>query len=211
MNTNPDATTKEKILDVSMDLFAQKGFKEVTMREIAKEVGIKASSLYKHYENKDDILSSIFALFREKIGQTAFPKEALQQYIGAVSPETYLNEAFALFKQVMWAPLTVKIAKIITIEQQRNRSVREFFMRELIEKPNRTLQYVFDLMIEHGTIEAADTRVLAEEYSAYIIYLFFEQNFLQDGPNLDEIEKKMAQHNTFYANRILKRKGDNQK
>lgn len=208
MNQEQDLSTKEKILNASIDLFAGKGFKDVTVRDIARVVGIKASSLYKHYENKADILESIFDLFREKIGQAAIPEEQLKQYIKTVSPERYLNESFDMFKQVMWSPLTVKIAKIITIEQQRNQSVRQFFMEELIEKPIQALRYVFDLMVENGAIGTVDTRVLAEEYSSYIIYLYFEQNFLNESLSLDEIERKMQQHNDFYAD-ILKRKGIN--
>ncbi len=207
MDQGPDLSTKEKILHVSIDLFAQKGFKDVTVRDIAKAVGIKASSLYKHYENKNDILENIFGLFREMIGRTAFPKENLRQYIETVSPEKYLNESFALFKQVMWAPLTVKIAKIITIEQQRNHSVRQFFREELIEKPIQTLRNVFDIMAETGAIDkGTDTRALAEEYSSYIICLYFEQNFLNESLSLNEIERKMKQHNDFYAHYILKGK-----
>jgi AcrR family transcriptional regulator len=209
MDIKQDLTTREKILDVSIDLFAQKGFRDISVREIAKAVGIKASSLYKHYENKEDILESIFTLFREKIVQTSYPKEELRRYINAVPPMQYLDESFQLFKQVMWSPLTLKIAKIITIEQQRNQSVRKFFVQELIEKPNETLRYVFDLMVENGSIHPLDTRVLAEEYNSYIIFLFFEQNFLHESINLDEIERKMKQHNEFYAHNILNGKGAN--
>lgn len=211
MNQNMELTTKEKILDVSIDLFAKKGFKDVTVREIAEAVGIKASSLYKHYESKEDILESIFVMFKEKIGQTVFPKEELRQYINTVSPERYLNESFDKFKQVMWAPEVVKIAKIITIEQQRNQSVRQLFVREFIEIPNQIVQYAFDLMVDNGSIDPIDTRVLAEEYNSYIISLYFEQNFLRDDLSIDEIEIKMKQHNDFYAHHILKRKEENQK
>lgn len=52
MNQSLELTTKEKILDVSIDLFAQKGFKDVTVREIAEALGIKASSLYKQERGK---------------------------------------------------------------------------------------------------------------------------------------------------------------
>lgn len=209
MNQSLELTTKEKILDVSIDLFAQKGFKDVTVREIAEAVGIKASSLYKHYESKEDILESIFVMFKEKIGQTVFPKEELRQYINTISPERYLNESFDKFKQVMWALEVVKIAKIITIEQQRNQSVRQFFVREFIENPNKTMQYAFELMQENGSIEPTDTRVLAEEYNSYIVSLYFEQNFLRENLSLDEIEIKMKQHNDFYAHHVLTRKEEN--
>lgn len=206
MNQSRDLSTKEKILHASIDLFAGSGYKEVTVRDIARVVGIKASSLYKHYENKEAILESIFDLFKKMIEQTEFSQEELKGYIQTVSPEKYLNDSFALFKQVMWAPLTIKIAKIITREQQHSHSIRQFFIQEIIQKPVQSLQYVFNLMQENGSLDVKDTRVLAEEYSSYIIYLYFEQNFLNESINLDEIERKMNQHNNFYAQYILKRK-----
>ena len=211
MNDMQEMPTKEKILQVSIDLFAEKGYKEISVREIAKAVGIKASSLYKHYENKEDILESIFALFKEKMMQANFPQEELKQYVNSVSPATYFYESFALFKKIMWAPLFVKIARIITIEQQRSQSVRKFFLKELIEKPIQTLQTVLDIMMENGSIGPVDSRVAAEEYASYIVYLFFEQNFLKDHLSLEDIDKKMMQHNDFFVNVVLKKKEDYQK
>ena len=41
--------TKERILEEALSLFSKKGFKAVTVEEIAQKVGIKAPSLYKHY------------------------------------------------------------------------------------------------------------------------------------------------------------------
>lgn len=211
MNQSRDLTTKERILRVSIDLFARKGFKDVSVREIAAAVGIKASSLYKHYESKEDILDNIFIMFREKIAQTVFSKEKLRENISIISPERFLKESFDKFKLVMWNPEVVKIARIITLEQQRNQSVRQFFVRELIENPNQILRYAFDLMVENGLIDPVDTGVLAEEYNAYIVCLYFEQNFLSESLSFDEIERKMEQHNEFYARHILIRKGESRK
>ena len=208
MNKGQERSTKEKIMLASIDLFAEKGYKEISVREIAKAVGIKASSLYKHYENKEDILESIFAMFQEKMGQTAFPQEELKGYVNSVSPETYFYESFELFKKIMWAPVFVKIARIITIEHRRSQSVRKFFLEELIEKPAQMLRDVLDIMTENGSIGRVDTRVAAEEYTSYIVYLFFEQNFLKESLSLEEIERKMAQHNDFFVHTILKKKED---
>lgn len=44
--------TKEKIFNVSLDLFSQKGYDSVSLREIAEEVGIKKSSIYSHYSSR---------------------------------------------------------------------------------------------------------------------------------------------------------------
>ncbi len=52
--------TKEKILDAAIDLFAARGYDHVSIRGIAAAVGIKESSIYKHYSGKDEILGKIF-------------------------------------------------------------------------------------------------------------------------------------------------------
>lgn len=111
--------------------------------------------------------------------------------------------------KVMWSPEVVKIAKIITIEQQRNRSVRDFFLTELIEKPTQTLKRALDIMVRRGKIDATNTQVVAEEYNAYIVCLYYEQNFLKENLSLEEIERKMRRHNAFYASHVLKKKEDN--
>ena len=51
--------TKEKIFDVSLDLFSKKGYANVFVADIAEAVGIKAPSLYKHYKSKQDIFNAI--------------------------------------------------------------------------------------------------------------------------------------------------------
>ena len=56
-------TTKEKILEVSLALFAQKGYSNVYVNEIALAVGIKAPSLYKHFKNKQDIFDCCIKVF----------------------------------------------------------------------------------------------------------------------------------------------------
>ncbi|MBP7175607.1 MAG: TetR/AcrR family transcriptional regulator [Thermoclostridium sp.] len=206
MEQKDSIKTKDKILQASIDLFAEKGYGNVSMREIAKEVGIKASSLYKHYESKNDILESIFQLFQESLSLTNLPAVGLKDYLKTVSAEEYLNQGFELFRQTMWAPTILKISRIITTEQQRNQSVKNFFVEEMIRKPHVLMQQVFDMMIENGSVEPIDTTVAAEEYNAYIIYLYFEQNYLKDAPDVTEIEQKMKQHNAFFANHVLKAK-----
>ena len=58
-----EKTTKEKIFDVSLELFSQKGFNNTSVREIAREVGIKESSIYNHYSSKQAIMNDILGTF----------------------------------------------------------------------------------------------------------------------------------------------------
>lgn len=51
--------TKEKIMNESLRMFSERGYRDVTMAQIATAVGIKAPSIYKHFPSKRSILDSI--------------------------------------------------------------------------------------------------------------------------------------------------------
>ena len=51
--------TKERIIDVALELFAQSGYLGTSMSDIAKQLGITKGALYKHYTGKQEILDSI--------------------------------------------------------------------------------------------------------------------------------------------------------
>ncbi|MEM7185119.1 MAG: TetR/AcrR family transcriptional regulator [Bacteroidota bacterium] len=51
------ATRKEEIIQVASQLFKEKGYSAVSMRDIAQAMGMKAASLYNHIESKQEILS----------------------------------------------------------------------------------------------------------------------------------------------------------
>ncbi|WP_062052730.1 TetR/AcrR family transcriptional regulator [Aquimarina longa] len=50
---------KKEIISAASILFKEKGYSAVTMRDLAKAMGIKAASLYNHIQSKQEILSTI--------------------------------------------------------------------------------------------------------------------------------------------------------
>jgi len=55
-----DETTVRRILEAAYELFAEKGYRGSSMREIAERSGIKAGSIYNHFKNKEDIFEAVF-------------------------------------------------------------------------------------------------------------------------------------------------------
>ncbi|MCL2226158.1 MAG: TetR/AcrR family transcriptional regulator [Oscillospiraceae bacterium] len=55
--------TKEKILKVAARMFSERGYDKVTTREISKDIGINAASIYHHFASKEDILNSLYSLY----------------------------------------------------------------------------------------------------------------------------------------------------
>ena len=54
-------STRDRILDVAERLFAQKGFAGTVVRDIAREAGLTAPSLYNHFEGKQALYEAVLA------------------------------------------------------------------------------------------------------------------------------------------------------
>jgi AcrR family transcriptional regulator len=68
--SSPD--TRERILDVALDLFIEKGYDKSSLREIAEQLGVTKAALYYHFRSKQDILMALHyrlhEVFKEAIG-----------------------------------------------------------------------------------------------------------------------------------------------
>ncbi|MBN1573711.1 MAG: TetR/AcrR family transcriptional regulator [Deltaproteobacteria bacterium] len=51
---------REMILSAALKLFAEKDYKSVTVREIAKEAGMSPGTIYRYYQNIDDLFMDVF-------------------------------------------------------------------------------------------------------------------------------------------------------
>ena len=70
-----DASTREKILDVALDLFTDQGFDGTSMREIAERLHISKPAIYYHFASKEEILMALHLRLHE-FGKTALARLA---------------------------------------------------------------------------------------------------------------------------------------
>src|SRR5215211_2912754 len=59
--------TKERVLRAAVALADEGGIEALSMRRLAKQLGVEAMSLYNHVANKDEILDGIVDLVVEEI------------------------------------------------------------------------------------------------------------------------------------------------
>ena len=115
-------STKEKILDTALTLFAEIGYNGTSVEQIASIVGIKAPSLYKHYKGKEDILNALIDSAEVRYDEL-FGSE---NHIGKIpeNREEFINVTMGRVSFTMKDPVIRKIRMLLVQEQFRNESMR---------------------------------------------------------------------------------------
>lgn len=65
--TAESRTRRTELLAIAAQLFADKGFRNTTVRDIADAAGILSGSLYHHFDSKESMVDEILSTFQEEL------------------------------------------------------------------------------------------------------------------------------------------------
>ena len=192
--------TRDRIIEAAIDLFSERGFNDVSVREITRAVGIKESSLYNHFASKQEILDEIIGYLERQLARTALPEEKVVEMVGDMSADDFLNLSIMAFKEYMGNRSMIKIWRILSIERFRNSTANEFFKKFLIDDAIRYQEKIFGIMMDRGLIKRFDPNLLAREFYSHTIYLYFRFFEVEGDMNPAEnpdIQRMVAEHVNF--------------
>ncbi len=176
---------KDKIFDISIDLFSQYGYDGVSIRQIASEVGIKESSIYNHYSNKQEILTTILNYYVEEMVREDIPIEQASLNLDK-GFDFFYNAGCDAFLSKLKEDKMMKITRLLFIESYHNDEVRDFLKKSIIEAPVEGWMNLFNLMKSKDIIKKdCDVRQLSESFFYYGMFLLFE-HFILNYPEDDE-------------------------
>jgi AcrR family transcriptional regulator len=113
-----ESSTREKILDIALELFSTQGYDKTSLREIAERLGFSKAAIYYHFASKEDILLALHKRLHD------FGREALET-LGQVGATTEV-----------WAELLDKLTgemlehRSLFILHERNQAAFEALHRE---------------------------------------------------------------------------------
>ncbi len=165
--------TKAKIMDVALHMFSERGYEAVSIRDICREVGIKESTLYYHFKNKQDILDSLFIRFEEHVNSLLNVLHSPDAWNNSKRPSFEWIDIY-FFDRYLLDPFCNRIMRLMLIEQSHNKEIQQKYNRWLFEEPRRIEMSVFETLSQLGVMSADLAEQTGKNFYAYITMLVFK-------------------------------------
>jgi AcrR family transcriptional regulator len=169
--------TKEKILAESLKLFAAKGYRAATVRDIAGAIGIKQSALYNHFKNKDEILESLV----EELTTSAITR----LFANFTAPESYkqgkslLLSIATTFKLISFDVQNEALFKLLMQEIFNNERIREIYNEYFYQENVKKLSSYLFAMMQDEMVVSSDPLLLANEFFAPLFFYQMQISLLK--------------------------------
>jgi len=172
-------TTKQRILYEALTLFSTNGFDGVSVKEIADAVGIKDSSLYKHFKSKQEIFDILLEETNRKFEETVSFYRLPQGEIEKVTKEYGRNDLIwlkkaceAVFLFFLKDPLASKFRRMLMIEQYKNKDAAKTFRSWFADDAIEFQTALFTEMMRQGYFRKAPPHTIAMQfYSPFYMLL----------------------------------------
>lgn len=191
-------STKERALSAALELFGSKGYDAVSMNDIAAAVGIRAPSLYKHFQSKEALFTAAAPAAREHYqalwadvaaGQSRMERDV--RTLGNLSAERLEQDTLP------W----------VQTQLTQGRGFRAFVtqsgeaLRWLWDEPLALYEGLFSRLIEAQILKRGDPHVMAVEYLAPIFHLISlaDRDERRQGTVVEEARKHMRQFHRAFA------------
>ncbi len=193
-------STKERILDAALSLFAENGYNGTSVEQIAGIVGIKAPSLYKHFKGKEDILNALIdsaeVRYEEMFGS--------EKHIGKIpeSREEFIKVTMGRISFTMRDPIIRKTRKFLVQEQFRNERISEVTTMHQLDGIQRMYAKIIQGMMDKEIVKQDDPELLSAELTAPAVLQIARSDRQQkyEKEALESIEKHLRHFCDVYMN-----------
>jgi len=163
-------TTREKIVETALELFSRRGYDGVSMRDIARTVGIRESSLYNHFESKraifDEIVDFCVQQSEDYFRESALPYDegddtAVYQGIGIERLHELIERTFRFFFDDPW---NARFRRLLLISQYADPRCRDIYRQLYRDKCIQVQAYIFAALMDAGELRREDPLAVAVEF-----------------------------------------------
>lgn len=166
--------TKDRIMYVAMDLISAKGFKAVTIKEVANGAGVSEMTVFRKFTNKKNLLMEAFARF-----SVSFPfQEVFEDQLTGDPDVDLLNICRAHYRHL---EQNRRLLNIFLKEDNNIPELRAKIRQFPVEMKKHLIAY-FEEMQEAGKLPPGDAEKQYSCFSAIAVGQFWWRLFVNDNP-----------------------------
>jgi AcrR family transcriptional regulator len=179
-------------LEAGLRVFAERGFHRATIKEIAREAGIKSSALiYWYFEDKDDLFRAVLTEFSPLVRQLGNPAALMDR-----PPEEVLSLLARSHLDSYDDPVVVRMLRISLSEAALNPETNSRFLEEAQKVVLEFFVAYLEYQVELGRLRTHDPQSSARSFfGPLIIYVLSREIFphLKEGlPDKEQYIKEVV-------------------
>ena len=208
--------TREKIIYEALSLFSVNGYDAVSIRRIASAVGIKESSIYNHFKNKQDILNKIIdetlRRYYHALESVQLPQsedDNVAEFYNNIGDEEFLDICSKIFLFYLKDDYISKLRRLLTIEQYSNEEIGEIFRNVFIDRVLETQRQVLQKFIDSGRFIDGDSYTMALHFYSPVFLLLYKYDNCPESEEqaISALKKHANQYNAIYRRNSIERGG----
>jgi AcrR family transcriptional regulator len=140
---------REQIVGAATRVFAEKGFRRATTREVARAAGVSEGTIYNYFEDKDALLLAILDRLNETERRAADFEEGMATDFPGFLREYLRRRMFMIWKNR-------EVFRIILSEMLVNAELRDIYLRRVVEPTMSIAEENFRSRVEQGEVRETD-------------------------------------------------------
>ena len=199
--------TKRRILEEALTLFSEKGYANVYVANIAERVGIKAPSLYKHFQSKQAIFDAIIGEMNSRFLEEAKALRIAGNDAAAdagiyrnLSEEQLVRLGTDLFLYQLHDDYARRIRRMLTMEQFRDPALGAVYTKQYIDAPLAYEGAMLKIMAEQGVLQTDNPEIMTLHFFApfYMLIAVCDREPEREPEAIRILENHIRQFNQLY-------------
>ena len=177
-----ETSTRDKVIFEAMKLFASGTYGSVSMRDIANAAGIRESSLYYHFRNKQDIFDSVLECGEKRCTQMFENLSNSASNTGSpVSAERLIMLAITVMNFFMADEQSKLFRRMLIIGQYSDERLKHCFRSIYINQP---LGFFTQIFSANGTGAVSPDELSREFYSPLYLLICSSDSIAETLPEI---------------------------
>lgn len=170
----PTEERRSQILEAALKVFAEKGFKGATNKDIADAAGVSPGLIYFYFDNKEDLF---FAILENRVAPGNFPLPL--EHMQAFPPEQVMTMIAHYGLSRLDNPETMNLFRIFLGEAAYSEHIRALANTNASRLIGALAGYL-ESQMEQGRLRRADPMLCAQTFLAGLIASLIRRRLLGD-------------------------------